>query len=222
LGLNRASESAPRAREPDGRLCGIYALVDRGLVAEPLAFLVAVLTAGVRVVQYRAKSGVEPALVRRMRARTAAAGALLIVNDDVEAALEADGLHVGQEDLATLDVPALRARLGARTLGISCATPQEARVAGALGADYLGTGPFAATGTKLDAGAPIGEEGLRRVVAASAVPVAAIGGIGLGNLEAVARSGAAMACIAGALVHGGDPYADARALVRRWRAVAPS
>jgi thiamine-phosphate diphosphorylase len=204
------------------RLRGIYGLVDRGLVADPLDFLVAILTAGVRLVQYRSKLGVDVDLVRRMRARTAAAGAWLIVNDDADAALEADGLHVGQKDLAALDVATLRERLGGRTLGISCTTAQEARVAAALGADYLGVGPFAPTGTKLDAGAPIGEAGLWRVLGATSLPVAAIGGIGLGNLEAVARSGAAMACLAGALVHGGDPYADARALVRRWAQVAPS
>lgn len=204
------------------RLRGVYALVDRGLVADPLGFLVAILAAGVRLVQYRSKSGVDLETVRRMRVRTASAGALLIVNDDLEAALEADGLHVGQGDLAALDVATLRARLGRRVLGISCTTPEEAHFAAALGADYLGVGPFAPTGTKLDAGAPIGEAGLHRVLGATPLPVAAIGGIGLGNLEAVARSGAAMACLAGALVHGGDPYSDARALVRRWAQVSPS
>jgi thiamine-phosphate pyrophosphorylase len=219
---HRRTSSSPSRGARGARLSGIYALVDRGLVDDPLGFLVAVLTAGVRVVQYRAKNGVDPELVRRMHVRTTAARAVLIVNDDVDAALEADGLHIGQGDLAGLDVAALRGRLGSRLLGISCATPQEAHVAAALGADYLGAGPFAPTGTKLDAGAPIGEAGLRRVTSASALPVAAIGGIGLGNLEAVARGGAVMACIAGALVQGGDPYAEARALIRRWAQLAPS
>ncbi|MGP6159365.1 MAG: thiamine phosphate synthase [Vulcanimicrobiaceae bacterium] len=202
------------------RLFGIYALVDRGLVSDPLRFLVATLTGGVRLVQYRSKAGVEREVVRRMHARTQAAGALLIVNDDVEAALEADGLHVGQEDLLALDAATLRARLGRRMLGISCATRQEVEVAAALGADYVGVGPFAPTGTKLDAGAPIGEAGLRRVRGATALPIAAVGGIGLADLEAVARSGAAMACIGGALVQANDPYGNARALVRRWSQVA--
>ncbi|MFZ1124489.1 MAG: thiamine phosphate synthase [Candidatus Baltobacteraceae bacterium] len=218
----RADADRRHAGERGAKLSGIYALVDRGLVDDPIGLAVAVLAAGVRVLQYRAKSGVDPAIVRRMRAHTAAARAILIVNDDVEAALEADGLHVGQSDLAALDLAALRARLGSRLLGISCATPQEARVAAELGADYLGAGPFAPTGTKLDAGAPIGAEGLRGVVSATALPVAAIGGIGLENLETVARSGAAMACIGGALVHGGDPHAAALALVRRWAEVAPA
>ena len=216
-----AAAAARPEREDRARLAGIYAVVDRSLVSDPLRCLAAVLAAGVRLVQYRAKSGVDPRLVRRMRVRTAAVGALLIVNDDVEAALKADGLHVGQEDLGALDGGALRRRMGRRLLGISCATPQEARAAAQVGADYLGVGPFAPTGTKSDAGAPIGEAGVRRVAGSTALPVAAIGGIGLENLDAVARSGAAMAAVAGALVHGGDPYRAARSLVERWSRIGP-
>jgi thiamine-phosphate diphosphorylase len=181
----------------------------------------AVLAGGVRLVQYRAKRGVERNVVRRMHARTQAAGALLIVNDDPEAALDADGVHVGQEDLALLDARALRGALGSRLLGVSCSTPEEARAAVAAGADYLGVGPFAATRTKDDAGEPIGEAGLRRVVAATELPVAAIGGIDRENLAGVVRAGAAMAAVVSAIARGPDPEANARALVERWSALVP-
>jgi thiamine-phosphate pyrophosphorylase len=201
------------------RLSGIYALVDRELVSDPLKFVVSVLAAGVRLVQYRAKGGVDRELVRRLRVRTRQAGAVLIVNDDRAAALDADGLHVGQEDVAALDASALRAQLRGLILGISCATPEEAARAAALGADYLGVGPFARTATKADAGPPIGEAGLRRVTEATKLPVAAIGGIELSNLEAVVRGGAAMAAVAGAISHGADPFVEARALVLRWAAL---
>ena len=201
------------------RLSGIYALIYRELVSDPLKFVVSVLAAGVRLVQYRAKGGVDRELVRRLHVRTRQVGAVLIVNDDLEAALDADGLHVGQEDVSALDASALRAQLGSLILGISCATTEEAARAAALGADYLGVGPFARTATKADAGPPIGEAGLRRVTEATKLPVAAIGGIELSNLEAVVRSGAAMAAVAGAISRGPDPYIDAHALVLRWTAL---
>jgi len=158
--------------------------------------------------------------VRAMHARTQSYGALLVINDDLEAALEADGLHVGQEDLAACDAQSLRKRLGSRLLGISCAVPEEALVAESLGADYTGVGPFAATATKGDAGAPIGTAGVRSVVERTALPVVAIGGIALDNLAAVVRSGAAMAAVAGAIAHAHDPLEAARALVARWDELA--
>ena len=199
------------------RLTGIYAIVDAGATESPLALLDDVLRAGVRLVQYRAKRGVARELVRAMHARTQAAGALLIVNDDLEAALDADGLHAGQEDLAALDARNARERLAGRVLGVSCASPQQARAAERLGADYLGAGPFALTGSKLDAGDAIGEAGVRAVVEATALPVAAIGGIECEQLASVVRSGARMAAVISAIARGPDASANARALVTRWK-----
>lgn len=199
---------------------GIYAIVDRSSTPEPLEFLDAVLAGGVRVVQYRAKDGVERALVRAMHARTRIAGAILLVNDDLEAAMEADGWHAGQEDLAGRDLAAVRTRLGGRLFGVSCGIATEAIAAARVGADYIGTGPFAATGSKLDAGMPIGEPGLRAVVKAVDIPVVAIGGIGLGDLAAVRASGARMAAVISAIAASRDPSAAARALVERWAELA--
>jgi thiamine-phosphate diphosphorylase len=206
---------APRSF-PAPRLAGIYAIVDAALPVSPETLLEQLLRGGIKLVQYRSKSGVERARVRAMHARTQRSAAVLIVNDDLEAALEADGLHVGQEDLVEHDVSAVRARLGSRILGISCGTAAEACVAARAGADYLGVGPFAATATKLDAGPALGESGVREIVAASEVPVAAIGGIGLANLGAVARTGAAMAAIVSALALAPDPAETARELTARW------
>ena len=181
--------------------------------------LAAVLRAGIGVVQYRAKAGVDHALLARMHARTARHGALLIVNDDVEAALLADGLHAGQEDLAELGF-GLRERLRGRILGISCAEPRDATAARALGADYVGIGPFNATASKGDAGPAIGPAGVEAVVrAVPDLPVVAIGGIGLDDLATVKASGAAMAAVISALARDGDPDASARALVERWAAL---
>ncbi len=198
------------------RLAGIYAIVDRALSSAPLDLFDALLAGGVRLIQYRSKSGVERELVRAMHARAQRLGALLIVNDDLDAALDADGLHAGQEDLAGLAMSDVRARLGPRLLGVSCGTPEEARAASRDGADYLGVGPFAATATKSDAGPPLGESGVRAVVAAASVPVAAIGGIDASNLAAVARTGASMAAVVSALAKAPDPVQAARELGALW------
>ena len=198
-------------------LSGIYGIVDDGLVSEPLAFGCALLQAGINVLQYRAKRGVDRAVLRALHARCRRSGALLIVNDDLEAALEADGWHAGPEDLAGRDAHAVRAKLGARIFGISAGTVAEALAAQVCGADYIGTGPYAATATKSDAGAPIGLSGLRAVVAATRLPVVAIGGIGEHNLAEVATSGAAMAAVISALATAADPGATARALIATWR-----
>jgi thiamine-phosphate pyrophosphorylase len=204
---------------PRAPLRGIYGIVDRAVTNDPLVLLDVLLDAGVRVVQYRAKAGVDPAIVRAMHAVTRSRGALLIVNDDLARALEADGWHAGQEDLVAHDPIAARARLGTRVFGVSCGVPAEARAAERFGADYVGVGPFAPTGTKVDAGRAIGEAGVRAVVAATRLPVVAIGGIDASNIASVARSGAAMAAVISAIARASDSGAAARDLVARWHAL---
>jgi thiamine-phosphate pyrophosphorylase len=199
-------------------LTGIYAIIDADS-APPLALAGAVLGAGVQLVQYRAKKGADRQLVRALHALTQAHDAILLVNDDLEAALEADGLHAGQEDLARLGAQRVRAKLAGKLLGVSCATSSEARAAAALGADYLGVGAFKATASKSDAGEAIGAEGVGAVARATTLPVAAIGGIELGDLERVVASGAKMAAVISAIARGPDPAANARALVLRWEAL---
>lgn len=200
-------------------LRGIYGIVDDAAVPSPLSFVDALLAGGVRVVQYRAKRGVDRTLLRPLLERVHAAQAVLVVNDDLEAALEADGWHAGQEDLAECDLRAIRARLGSRLFGISAGVPSEARVAEAAGADYVGVGPFATTGSKPDAGEAIGAAGVAAVVRATSLPVVAIGGIRLSSLPAVARTGASMAAVISAFARASEPEQTARAFVERWRSL---
>lgn len=127
---------------------------------------------------------------RDLQALCRAAGVTFIINDrvDVVLAVEADGVHVGQEDL-----PATTARtlLGpGRFLGVSAATVDEAVAAERAGADYLGVGAVFATGTKADAGAPVGLERLREIRKAVRVPLVGIGGITVENAADVIRAGA--------------------------------
>jgi thiamine-phosphate pyrophosphorylase len=146
------------------------------------------------VIQLRDKKATTRALVEEglaLRALTREQGALLIVNDriDVALAIEADGAHVGQDD----DMPIALARklLGPdRILGVSAGTLQEAHVAIANGADYLGVGPIYATNTKTDAGQPIGLPLLTELANRYNTPLIAIGGIKADNAAAALRAGA--------------------------------
>jgi thiamine-phosphate pyrophosphorylase len=199
------------------RLRGIYAIVNESERAPEIAQ--AVLDAGVGIVQYRAKQGVVAERLAVLRALTQRYDALLIVNDDARAAgdFACDGVHLGPGDPGFADPVGLRAALGELLIGLSCGTVEEARLADAAGVDYLGVGSVYATGSKADAGTPIGVDGLLRVASATSLPVAAIGGIGVTNLPQIRRSGVAMAAVISALA-GDDPYRAARELVARWNA----
>lgn len=200
-------------------LSGIYAIVN-DTNADPAALTRAILDAGVRIVQYRAKQRFNDDHVRAMRTVTREYDALLILNDCWQrvAQFDADGAHVGPDDAAWDDLPLIRERLNGRVLGVSCGTEEEARLAHRAGADYMGVGCVYETSSKSDAGAPIGIAGLQRVAAAAPLPAAAIGGITLETLPAVRRAGVAMAAVISAISAARDPRAAAAALVRVWNA----
>jgi thiamine-phosphate pyrophosphorylase len=154
----------------------------------------AAIRGGATAVQLRMKD--EPARVLLETAREVvsvcrAAGVPCIINDraDVALAAGADGIHVGQDDLPARDA---RALLGKdRLLGVSAATVDEAVAAWRAGADYLGVGAVYATGTKTDAGAPVGTDRIRTICRAVPIPVVGIGGITVDNAAEVIRAGAA-------------------------------
>ena len=199
-------------------LRGIYAIVDQDAGADPIAIAEAALRGGVGIVQYRAKSGAVPGVARALRELTRRADAAFIVNDDWRAALQydADGVHLGPGDPGFDDVPGVRRALGGRIVGLSCGTVEEARTAAEGGADYAGVGPVFATASKPDAGAPLGLAGLAEIAAATTLPVAAIGGIGLASIAGVRASGVAMAAVISALAGAADPRAAAAELVAAW------
>ena len=111
-----------------------------------------------------------------------------VVNDNVEIALQmdADGVHVGQEDM---EAGAVRARLGSgKIIGVSAQTVEQAIQAEKNGADYLGVGAVFATGTKLDA-TDVSYDTLKAICSAVSIPVVAIGGITKDNLMELKGSG---------------------------------
>lgn len=145
----------------------------------------AAVVAGATVVQLRIKEASTAELVALGR-ELAGLDAQLVVNDDVDAALELGcGVHLGQTDPG-----AARAAAAGIPLGISAATRREAAVAEYSGATYIGSGPIWATPSKPDAGEPIGLGGLADVCLATQLPVVAIGGIDASNAAECIRAGA--------------------------------
>jgi thiamine-phosphate pyrophosphorylase len=129
----------------------------------------------------------------------------LIVNDrvDVAMAANADGVHLGQEDMP---VATARKLLGkGKIIGISTHTAQEARSAEKAGADYVGAGTVFATSSKKNIRGLLGGDGLKRIRKAVTIPVVAIGGITAQNISEVMRSGVAGVAVISAILHSADP-----------------
>lgn len=187
----------------------IYAITDAGLsLGRPLEEVVsALMGGGVRILQYREKklkSGAMLEECRLLRRLTKEAGACFIVNDHVDIAMlvQADGVHVGQEDLP---VPEVRSLVGPdMIIGLSTHLPEQAREARKLGADYIGVGPIFATNTKEDVVDPVGYEYLDWVARNGDLPFVAIGGIKRHNIAEVARHGARCCSLVSELVGAPD------------------
>lgn len=144
-------------------------------------------------------------------------GAFFIVNDrlDLALAVDADGVHLGQDDL-----PAHFARSLLRPgmiLGISTHSVEEAKEAEAAGADYIGYGPVFPTGTKAERRPVVGLNGIRRVGAAVQVPVLAIGGITLERVPGIMGAGASGVAVISAIVGSGEIARACRQFLSRLR-----
>ncbi len=171
----------------------LYAVTDRAWVGAKTLYeqVEAALKGGVTCVQLREKEmGDEEFLqeAKEIHALCRQYGVPFIVNDNVEVAVAcgAEGIHVGQEDMAAGDV---RRRVGDEMLvGVSVHTVEEAKQAVADGADYLGLGAVFPTSTKTDVD-QMPTETLRAICDAVDVPIVAIGGINKGNIGKLAGSG---------------------------------
>lgn len=206
----------------DPRSLGVYVLTSSGLVPERghRDVAIAAVAGGATAVQLRAKELDDAELLplaEELSSRCRAAGVLFVVNDRVDVALEsgADGLHVGQAD----ELEHVRERVGPEiVLGISVQDARQAQAAELAGADYLGVTVWS-TPTKPEA-IPRGVEGVREVVAATALPVVGIGGIEAANAAEVLVAGAAGVAVISAVGAAEDPIGATRLLaevVSRWR-----
>jgi len=203
-------------------LRGIYAIIDNSGRPEldHLVLARAAVRAGVKAVQLRAKNLPTRDLVaaaREIAALCRSEGVLFIVNDrlDVALAAQADGAHLGQEDLP---LAAARKIAGNRLLiGISTHSVEEARQAERQGADYVGFGAIYATASKAKVTAPQGKRRLAEATAAVAIPVIAIGGITREKLPEIHAAQAAGAAVIGAWVQPAEPERALRSLVQAWQ-----
>jgi thiamine-phosphate pyrophosphorylase len=180
-------------------LPSLYAILDPEQTKgrSPESVLRRLLEGGVTLLQLRVKTMAPREffeLARRVRSETRAHGCQLIVNDRVDIALacDADGVHLGQEDLPL--TPG-RKLMGDKIVGISTHDIGQAKQAEQSGADYIGFGPMFGTTTKATGYSARGVEMLRQIRAAVKLPVVAIGGINEQNVREVWQAGADSAAI---------------------------
>jgi thiamine-phosphate pyrophosphorylase len=209
----------------------LYPILDAGLLrvreVSFLEFAEALRAAGVRLLQYRDKdSGAQVILRNAMLIGELFAGrdAKLIMNDRADLAVLAgwDGVHVGQGDLSAEDAKAVVLRTithpsqeregwatrivpgSSKWVGVSTHTQEQVTLADASCADYVAVGPVFATGTKLDAEAAIGLDGVRRARMLTTKPIVAIGGITRANARSVIDAGADSVAVISALFAEGE------------------
>ncbi|MEX2587291.1 MAG: thiamine phosphate synthase [Actinomycetota bacterium] len=195
--------------------CRLYLVTDARSAAGDLdRFLAEVLDAGVGMVQLREKQMEAGPLLRYaevVRRRTAAAGALFIVNDRVDVAIAAgaDGVHLGQQDLPLDEA---RRQVGPELIvGVSTHSVDQLESATASTADYCAIGPVFATPTK--PGRPaVGLDLVRAAAKRATKPVFAIGGINASNVRSVLDAGAGRVSVVRALTQSDDPAGEARKL----------
>jgi thiamine-phosphate pyrophosphorylase len=191
----------------DPELCGRRGMVETARAA---------VAGGATIVQLRDKHADTTKMVetgRALMAVLAGTGALLVINDDVEAAIAigADGLHIGQEDM---DAYAARQRIGPQMiLGLSVETQALAAAIDPALVTYAGIGPVFATPTKPDHKPPIGIAGLACLVAVCPVSAVAIGGLKAADVRDVLNAGAVGLAVVSAICGAADPEAAARGFV---------
>ncbi len=191
-------------------ISGYYFITDSGISFRGnLSDVRAAASAQVCVVQYRnKKSSTRQMYAEALRLKKACGKALFLINDriDIALAIDADGVHLGNEDMP---YNCARKLLGKnKIIGLSASNIKEAQAAQKKGADYIGLGPIFATSTKLDAGAPCGLELIKAVKKKVTIPIVAIGGITLENAGDVIRAGVDAFCAISSVVGKSDTAAQ--------------
>ena len=176
----------------------------------------AAVRAGVKIVQLRMKHASREDVLREgreLRRVTAGTGTLFIVNDDPSIASEvgADGVHVGQGEMAPAEVRSRYPEL--KVVGLSTHNMDQVRASIAQPIDYIGVGPVYATPTKDIPDPTLGLDTMSRMIAAAAHPAGAIGGIDAARLPDVIAAGARNYAVVRAVCQSEDPYSAMLRLV---------
>ncbi|MEJ2363343.1 MAG: thiamine phosphate synthase [Deltaproteobacteria bacterium] len=195
----------------------LYLVTDRALSLgrSNLEVIEAAVRGGVTVVQLREKEMTTKEFYQeglKIKAYLQAGNIPLIINDrvDITLALDADGVHLGQEDMP-IDVA--RKLLGPdKIIGASVFTPEEAKKAEALGADYLGLSPIFITQTKPELIQHLGIEGIPLLKETVQIPVVGIGSINRGNAYEAVKAGLDGVAVVSAICSQEDPRAAAEAI----------
>jgi thiamine-phosphate pyrophosphorylase len=175
----------------------------------------AAIAGGADVIQLREPTMATADLVdlgRAVRELTNQTNTTFIVNDRVDVALvvDADGVHLGQDDMRPVDA---RALLGLdRIIGVSAGNPRELQLVLEQGADYIGVGPVYQTNSKGDAGVAIGPDGIAVVRRLTNLPLVAIGGLSADNLAPVIAAGADGLAVISAVIAQPDIAEAARSI----------
>lgn len=202
-------------------LAGLYLVLDPSVRPDrPLVDVLRKAAAlGVRLFQYRDKqASMKAAYTQALALRQAATevGACLIVNDrcDLALAVQADGVHLGQDDLPIADA---RRLLGPEKLiGLSTHNPEQVREAAELKPDYIGFGPIFSTATKADHDPVVGLEGLRAARTLTTLPMFAIGGITADRVDDIVAAGANGIAVISAILKAQDLEQAIRTLQHPW------
>lgn len=203
---------------PSRPLADLYVILDPSL--RPDRSLIDVLKAaaegGARIFQYRNKTAsMKDAYAEALPLRNTARelGALFIVNDrcDLALAVDADGVHLGQDDLPYADA---RKILGpGRTIGLSTHNVAQVIETERLKPDYIGFGPIFKPGSKRDHDPVVGLEGLKNIRLLTSLPIFAIGGIQAGQVHSVMQAGANGIAVISAVLDAPDVTKAVRNLI---------
>jgi thiamine-phosphate pyrophosphorylase len=202
--LERDLISRISRRNKTGKISGLYVILDRQFLAgrDDLDIAGQIIEGGARVIQLRDKQSEKGGLLlvaQKLKELCSQAGVLFIINDylDLALAVDADGLHIGQEDLP---LSVVRRQLPIdKIIGCSVTTVSQATKAQNEGADYIAVGSMFPTTTKREA-TVVGVQMLKELKQVVSAPLVAIGGINLNNIGKVIAAGAdAVAVISAAL-----------------------
>lgn len=186
------------------KFSGVYAIIDTGLLRGDICKVTEdIIAGGARFVQLRAKEISAREFVKAGSLAAAICGRnniLFIVNDrvDIAIALNADGVHVGQEDIPVQTARKLMP--GKKLLGLSVHSLEEAMAARAEKPDYIGVGPIFHTSTKSGLAPPVGTDLIRKIKTETDIPLVAIGGINEQNIRNVLQAGADAVAVCSAIL----------------------
>ena len=193
----------------------VYGVTDNNPTLESIE---KAIEGGVKIIQLRMKNADEKDflnMAQRVK-KICENKAIFIINDNVEIAklVDADGVHLGQEDI---DIKDARKVLENKIIGISAHNKEEAIKAEKAGADYLGCGAMFATDTKNNVTA-LSVSGLKEICNSVKIPVVAIGGINLNNMEKLKGCMADGVAVSSAIFKG-DAKENAKMLIERWKSL---